>query len=41
MLFIPGIARGKYALGSTTHQIHIVDNLQAKILVGIDILGPE
>ena len=40
-LFIPGTVNGKPALASITHQLHIVEDLQAKILIGIDILGPE
>ena len=40
-LFIPGIVNGKPALASITHQLHIVKDLQAKILIRIDILGPE
>ena len=40
-LFIPGKVNGKPALASITHQLHIVDNLQANILIGMDILGPE
>ena len=40
-LFIPGIIGGRPAIASISHQLHIVDGLQAKVLVGIDILGPE
>ena len=40
-LLIPSTIDNRLALASITHQLHIVDKLQAKILVGIDILGPE
>ena len=40
-LYIPGTVGNKPAIASITHQLHIVDDLQAKVLVGIDILGPE
>ena len=41
ILFIPGLVNNKPALASITHQLHIVDDLQAKVLIGMDILGPE
>lgn len=40
-IYIPGTIDGKQALASITHQLHIVKNFQAKMLVGMDILGPE
>ncbi|TAQ86585.1 hypothetical protein B7494_g5085 [Chlorociboria aeruginascens] len=32
---------GHNAYASITREIHLVDNLQAKMLIGVDILGPE
>ena len=40
-ILIPGLVDGKPARASITHQLHIVDELKAKVLVGMDILGPE
>ena len=40
-VYIPGIVNDSPAIASITHQLHVVDQLQAKILVGMDILGPE
>ena len=40
-LYIPGIINGQQAMASITHQLHVVDNLQAKLLIRMDILGPE
>ena len=39
--FITGRLNGKKTIASITHQLHIMDELKAKVLVGIDILGPE
>lgn len=39
--FITGRLNGKKAIVSITHQLHIVDELKAKVLVGMDILGLE
>ena len=40
-LLIPGLVNGKPAIASITHQLHLVDDLKARILVGMDVLGPE
>ena len=40
-IFIPGQTDGRPAVASLTHQLHIMDKLKAKVLIGMDILGPE
>lgn len=40
-IYVPGNIDGRRVLASITHQLHIVKNLQAEILVGMDILSPE
>ena len=40
-ILILGMVDQKPAFASITHQLHIVDQLQAKVLIGLDILGPE
>src|SRR5438045_2213511 len=39
----PGTCRSdkKKVLAMFTQEVHLVDNLQAKMLIGVDILGPE
>ena len=38
---IPGSLEGKPVTARLVRDIHIVDNLQAKVLLGMDFLGPE
>lgn len=40
-LDIPGLSKGKSATARIKGLFHIVDNLTAKILIGMDIIGPE
>lgn len=41
LLLISGIVDGKHMCASINHQVHIVQDLKAKVLVGIDILSPK
>ena len=40
-LCIPNTAKGRALAAHIRKQVHIVDSLKAKMLMGIDILGPE
>ena len=40
-LYIPGMAIGKASVAHIRREVHIVENLKAKMLMGVDILGPE
>lgn len=40
-LLIPRMVNGKPVLANITHQLHFVNDLKARILVGMDILGSE
>ena len=39
--YIPGVSRNVNATAHLVRELHVVDTLKAKILVGMDILGPE
>ena len=40
-LYVPSIVKGKPSLAHLRREVHIVDDLKAKILMGVNILGPE
>ena len=40
-LYVPGNLNGKTAVAHIKREVHIVPELKAKLLIGMDILGPE
>ena len=40
-MWVPGHQNGKKCIAHIRREVHFVDNLRAKMLMGMDILGPE
>jgi hypothetical protein len=40
-LYIPGLVNGKIEVIEIVAEVHLVRNLKAKLLIGVDILGSE
>ena len=41
-IYFPGVtSQGQNVLAAVTHEIHLMDNLRAHLLLGNDIIGPE
>jgi len=40
-IYIPSVKEGKKVVGYLYREVHLVDYLKAKILIRIDVIGPE
>lgn len=40
-LYLPGSLNGKVVVAHLERDVHLVDNLRANLLIGMDIIGPE
>ncbi len=40
-LYVPGTVKGQAAMAHMRREVHLVNDLKARMLMGMDILGPE